>query len=63
MFLSAATLLLKDSKLEIINFNINAFSIHIAHVVTTTVRNAQRRLPTYTARYEIQGTKFTYTLY
>ena len=31
MFLSVATLLLKDLKLEIINCSINAFSIHIAH--------------------------------
>jgi len=53
MFLSVAILLLKDSKLEIVNC-----SNHIALVLTNTVRNTQLRLPINTARYEKAGNKF-----
>jgi len=52
MFLSVATLFLKDSELEIINCSIIAFSIHIARSVTIRVHNTQQCLPIYTARYE-----------
>ena len=55
MFLSVATLFLKDSKLEIINCSINAFSIHKAHVVTTTVRKTQRHLSIYVGGPKIPG--------
>jgi len=33
-------------------YTLKRVSIHIAHIITTTVHNSKQRLPIHTARYE-----------